>query len=495
MTDKVIPSPSGDSNGYIVARIIEFAGGSSGWIQESSTALLADNDTDLDQTAVPLNAFGESHSASSFDVTIDTGEGFIGGSWVARDTTTTVTLASDTTGQSVYAGWDHDATETMIIGTDSAFGAQDPQLEIWTFDTDGSGVTSATDQRPVGQQSDLGVGTLDDGSKIGRFLMTAVTDSTFGTAGAQNKELFRAPGATSDLLMAVDDGNGALTLAYNAYFDGSWKFTVGNTRAYLLQFSSDEIRLRTSSSASASADTTITWVDVSVSDGNISADDGTTIWNGSAVPKSSLGGPASSLTSYPLPAGDINDGSGSGLDADLLDGKHSSEIGGGDWTVITTYTDTDDTTDFRNDFGTLSTTYDQYELDFVLESADSLSSGQHNEIQPWVQNDRTSSYETLLFDLDAGTQVNSSGEWTDIAKHNVDKAGIAHATIRISADVTGTKTAGRYPQMSVVSNAGVWEDDHAISGIFKKDVATVDQIAFRSQYNGTGVARLKGRDL
>lgn len=53
------------------------------------------------------------------------------------------------------------------------------------------------------------------------------------------------------------------------------------------------------------------------------------VWNSTSSAWDDLlktGAPAGSLTSYPLPAGDINDGAGSGLDADLLDGNEATSF-------------------------------------------------------------------------------------------------------------------------------------------------------------------------
>ena len=116
----------------------------------------AQNSDTIDETV--LNEFEATHSSSSLTVTIDAGEAFVDG-WVARDVSTDVDLASSTNGQTVYVGWDtsafydsdihssRDDADAVIIGLDSAFGTTDPQLPLWTFDTDSSGVTSATDER------------------------------------------------------------------------------------------------------------------------------------------------------------------------------------------------------------------------------------------------------------------------------------------------------------------------------------------------------------
>lgn len=150
MTDKANPSVNRTVSSHQTAVAIAQAGGSDGWVVPASDDYLAGENADLDETQ--MNAFDESHSGSSFDVTIDAGEGFVSGGWVARDTSTTVTLASSTNGQSVFVGWDKDQSDTVIIGTSGDFASDDRKIEIWEFDTDGSGVTSATDKRDLDQK-------------------------------------------------------------------------------------------------------------------------------------------------------------------------------------------------------------------------------------------------------------------------------------------------------------------------------------------------------
>ncbi len=145
MTDKVYHSFGRKYRSRAAATAIQFGGGSEGWVVPSSDRVMEDPEGDLVSGA--LNAFAESHSSSSFDVTIDTGEALVGGAWLARDTTTTVTLASSTAGQTVYVGWGDSQTDTVIIGKSGAFESNDKKIPIWTFDTDGSGVTSASDER------------------------------------------------------------------------------------------------------------------------------------------------------------------------------------------------------------------------------------------------------------------------------------------------------------------------------------------------------------
>lgn len=139
MSDLVFPSTEATIDRFVLPGIVQWAGGDSdGWTVPSGTKKLA---------AAARNAFGESSSGASLDVTIDTGEGFVGGGWIDRDATTPVTLAASTADQIVYAGWDRSLQDTVIVGLAAAFAAEDAKMAIWQFDTDATGVTSATDLR------------------------------------------------------------------------------------------------------------------------------------------------------------------------------------------------------------------------------------------------------------------------------------------------------------------------------------------------------------
>lgn len=130
---------------------------SSDWVVPAGEDYLATFDG---LAGTPLNGFQESHSASSFDVDIDTGEAFVGGRWMARDDApTTVTLDSGQTNQTVYAGWESSTANSVKIGLDSAFSSTDDgrRTPIWEFDTDGSGVTNSDrvhDTEPIHPHAD-----------------------------------------------------------------------------------------------------------------------------------------------------------------------------------------------------------------------------------------------------------------------------------------------------------------------------------------------------
>lgn len=102
----------------------------------------------------PLNAYDISTSGSSLDVTIDTGEAVVEGRYLARDVTTNVTLSANTANQTVYVGSNDPDTNTVTIGLDGAFGSNYSRVPIWDVTTGGSGVTSTTDRRRIGEPVD-----------------------------------------------------------------------------------------------------------------------------------------------------------------------------------------------------------------------------------------------------------------------------------------------------------------------------------------------------
>jgi len=141
MTDKVNPSKNRPAESFVTAAgSIAKGGGSDGYVVEDSPTDVATYDDDI--VEAELNAFEETSSDTSLDVTIDPGEAFVGGSWLARDVETTVTLAADTNDQIVYVGWDHDAANTVIIGLEAEFHDLDQKTELYSYNTDADGVTN-----------------------------------------------------------------------------------------------------------------------------------------------------------------------------------------------------------------------------------------------------------------------------------------------------------------------------------------------------------------
>lgn len=146
MTDRVTP-------GAINTTIFNLEVGevfgqfSNGWVVPSSSPTRSAKAAAVDETT--FQAFDASYSSSSTNVTIQPGEAFVDG-WLARDTQTTVSLSTSTTTE-VYVGWNNDAIDNdeVMIGTLPDFSNDDAKVAVWEFNTDGSGVTSASDLRNI----------------------------------------------------------------------------------------------------------------------------------------------------------------------------------------------------------------------------------------------------------------------------------------------------------------------------------------------------------
>jgi len=210
MTDKVNPSNTRPAESFKTAGAIAYGGhGDSGFIVDSANPTdISLQDGDIDETQ--FNEFEESHTTSSFDVTIDPGEAFVFGSWLAIDTPTTVTLTSNTSNQIIYLGWNKDSADDVIIGLQSEFdntsGNTDKKIPIWEFDTDGSGVTDSRNERTIGQTVNSFNTKYDSNS-----------DGTIDASSLSTEEIQDIVGALiatdSNISVSYNDGADTLTIS------------------------------------------------------------------------------------------------------------------------------------------------------------------------------------------------------------------------------------------------------------------------------------------
>jgi hypothetical protein len=189
MTEKANPSINRPAEAFKTAGAIAYGGSTDGYISPASEPTeISIQDGGIDESN--LNAFEQTSSTSSLDVTIDGGEAFVFGSWLAIDTTTTVSLDASTSGQTVYVGWNKNGSDDVIVGTTAAFsdaaGDADQKIELYSFDTDGSGVVAVEDRRSFDQINaesvEQGAGSgLDadsvDGSELSDIDSTYVNES------------------------------------------------------------------------------------------------------------------------------------------------------------------------------------------------------------------------------------------------------------------------------------------------------------------------------
>lgn len=184
MTEKANPSINRPAEAFKTAGAIAYGGhGGDGFVVDGANPTdIAVQDGGI--TEADLNAFAETSGGASLDVTIDGGEAFVFGSWLAIDTDTVVSLAASTAGQTVYVGWNKNGADDVIVGLDGAFsgatGDTDERIPLWTFDTDGTGVTNVVDERRIGytQEATTFTGAIDlDANTITGIGSSEWTDS------------------------------------------------------------------------------------------------------------------------------------------------------------------------------------------------------------------------------------------------------------------------------------------------------------------------------
>jgi len=504
MTDDVDPSKGADGVAFAVAQAIQQHGAvGDGWIVPETDSYATD-DTATKTSSGTKGAFA-TVGDSGLDITFDTGEAFVGGSWLCTDTQTTVTLADNTTGQTIELGWDADAGETVLIGergttVGDSFASRDPSIPLYTLDTDAGAIVSKTDERTVGKTTQLGAASLDAESELARFLMTAAGDAR-GSPGNATNEVWRAGSSTSDLLLTVN-ADGRMALAWNAYYDGSdWRYIVDDEFAFRLAFgvgiNNDDAGIYVA--GSGNADDPVSWSQAMAVDHLDGWRDGAgnLVYDSAAdeVPQARLGGPASSLSQYPLPAGDIDDGSGNGLDADTVDGKEASELegGSGEWTLLDSHSDTDSSTTIDYDSGTLSTTYDLYRVVLHYHSHGG-STYDFNEGRFRINNRSTSNYQmTNIAGGNTVTQTNKP-HWENLGKveNSKDRDGVADVVIRGTSPASSASS--QHPTVSARHCAGTFDTFQLNNGTFREDIEVVDQVEVWTIGDAVGEVRLHGRD-
>lgn len=186
MTDRVEPSPNKANKVYATSAALKWAGIVDGWIAPTTDAYVASVEG---LTGAPLNAFDI--TTSGLTVTVDTGEGFVEGRWLARDVTTDVTVSDGTADQTIYVGWAYGSPDTVKIGLSGAFATNDGKVPIWDVTTSGGSVTSQTDRRVLGPPLSESGGSivLNALSEINSdvTLNASITTTDTGYAGAPVK--------------------------------------------------------------------------------------------------------------------------------------------------------------------------------------------------------------------------------------------------------------------------------------------------------------------
>lgn len=157
MTDRVEPTqgPGRTLSSTRMQAALRYGG--SEWVVPADMDVQAGRDPDL--TGGPLGAFGHV-STSGLTVTIDTGESFVAGGYVARDTQTPVTVPASTTSY-IAVGYDYtqrpdaNGDDALILDVESNFPASSESLRLWEVTANTSDVTGIANRRPLGEQINL----------------------------------------------------------------------------------------------------------------------------------------------------------------------------------------------------------------------------------------------------------------------------------------------------------------------------------------------------
>ena len=202
MTQIVNPSIGRVSDSFLTTGSLAYAGLNEGGIVPSGQQTQLAEQSAADETV--LNGFA--FSTSGLDVTVSAGEAFVFGSWIIKDTQTTVTLPASSTTK-VYVGWNKNAANSVIIGPPSDFEDEDAKIEVGEFTIDSSTVTSESDLREF---VSIDAERLE-GNEAQDF-SKSVSDN--GATVVENAGDINVEGGLS----ASDDGDGSVTIVGEAQY-------------------------------------------------------------------------------------------------------------------------------------------------------------------------------------------------------------------------------------------------------------------------------------
>lgn len=212
MTQIVNPSIDRVADSFLTAGSLAYAGLKEGGIVPSGQQTELAKQSAADETV--LNGFA--FSTSGLDVTVSAGEAFVFGSWIIKDTQTTVTLPASSTTK-VYVGWNKDAANSVIIGRVSDFEDEDAKIEVGEFTTDSSTVTSESDLREF-----VSIDAERLEGKETSEIKPDISDS--GATVVENVDDINVEGFS-----ASDDGDGSATIVGGALYTDSDAISAVNS--------------------------------------------------------------------------------------------------------------------------------------------------------------------------------------------------------------------------------------------------------------------------
>lgn len=500
MTDVVEVSPANASDAFQLAQSIAKGGASDGFVVDSADVELSTRNAGL---STANGEFAEV-SVSGGDITIADGEAFVGGTWLARDVNTTVSVPGSYSGSlTVSVGWDAESADTVIVDhgqSGTAFTTYDKRIPLYEYTvTSGTVDGSGTDVRDIGQRlASPNLEATGAGSIFDAFAMDGANDLADASGiGDKAGEVFRyITAGGSDLGYGLVEVDGKFHVTYNAHWDSGTSTWERGTTGFAAKLSlggtggSAESTLSVAPSGSG----TITWLSLAMNgDGTVDVG-GTQLYDGSEVPQAILGGAASSLGTYPIPAADIDDGPGSGLDADTVDGVEAASIAS-DWTEIDTATFSGGTgVDY--DSGVLGTTYDRYRLTVYRE--DDASTDLTDYLSLRLNGNGTSNYNYDYFDAfnNQFTSNDNESSFGKVFGLRTKNGALAVQEVEVICPTAIGTINRQYPAISTTVEGVSKNTDYIVSGSFTVSVSAVDRLeVFNDGLNGNGKVRLRGRDI
>jgi len=329
MTEKANPSINRPAEAFKTAGAIAYGGSDEGFISPSDKPTeISIQDSDIDESN--LNAFDETSTSSSLNVTLDGGEAFVFGSWLAKDTQTTVSLDADTDGQTVSVGWNKSGTDDVIVGLADAFssavGDTDERIPLFSFDTGSSGVTNVVDERSFDQ---ISADSVEQGAGSGLDADTV--------DGQEASEIEFTDERAQDAIGSITQGGDKVTATYD---DAANTLTIDTAALDQEEVEDDVNSLIDGGNAISTAyddvnntlSIDVTESDIALTNVTGNTDDvsegATNLYFTDERAQDAIG----SIIGANLNYDDANNtltivqGSGSGLDADTVDGQEASEV-------------------------------------------------------------------------------------------------------------------------------------------------------------------------
>lgn len=505
MADNVNPSPGGTGTARTIAQAIKNHGlASGGWVVPQGEVVAADEPTtDVDGSHIRDQGGFRTIAVNPNDieVTIGPGEAFVGGAWLAQDSSSYVSVEDNTDNQLIYVGYNADARESVLVDTADGFADEDEKTPIWSIDVD-NGTFYASDRRNLspGEAMQTEGLELGAGTAIERLVLSAVAGDN-GRSGDHINELLRAPGDESDLLVNVSEpGLNRTCITWNAYYDtdtNDWRYIVGNEPAHRLRFHRDNgIFLETASGGTAD-DVAEQWWGFRVDqDGDLLVGDPSagqdTLWDQSdeEIPRGRLGGPAGEIDTYPISSPDIAEGD---LDVGQVGGYTASDLRAGSWDDLGSISGDDPNTGLSFTTGTINADYDLYKIVF---SYMNKNPSEHNWSAARVNGVSESVYSSTVMNADNNVRMfeNNQG-WhylapTDQTNH------VGHGEITIRGAIP-TGHSGGQPAWCTMSADTFGSKTRVTStgGVLEQHIESVDDLWWYTRTDAVGSCRFLAMNI